>query len=42
MGCFGQIYYSGIEVWQIAQLLAMVSFVSVSLMRENMSGLREN
>ena len=40
--CFGPFYHSRIEVLQIAQLLAIVIFVSVSLVRENLRGLREN
>ena len=38
----GQFYHLRIEVLQIAQLLAIVIFVSVSLVRENLRGLREN
>ena len=40
--CFGQFYSSRIDVLQIALLLGLVSFESVSLMRKNMRGLREN
>ena len=40
--CFGNFYHSRIEVLQIAQLLALVIFVSDSLVRENLRGLREN
>ena len=40
--CLGQLYHSGIEVLQIAQLLELVSFGSVYLVRENLRGLREN
>ena len=40
--CFGQFCNSRIEVLQIAQLLAIVIFVSVPLVRENLRGLREN
>ena len=40
--CFGQFYHSKIEVLQIAQLLAIFIFVSFSLVRENLRGLREN
>ena len=40
--CFGQFYHSRIEVLQIAQLLALVIFELVSLMRENLRELREN
>ena len=38
----GLICHSRIEVLHIAQLLALVTFVSVSLMRENLRGLRES
>ena len=38
---FGQSHHSRIEVLQIAQLLVVI-FVSVSLVRENLRGLREN
>ena len=37
-----QFYHSRIEVLQIAQPLALVIFVLVSLMGENLRGLREN
>ena len=42
--CFCQFYHSRIEVLQIAQLLALVSFVSVSvtIVRENLREFREN
>ena len=40
--CFGQFCRSRIEVLKVAQLLAHVIFVSVSLVRENLTGLREN
>ena len=39
--CFGQFYHSRIEALQIAQLLALVVFELISLMRENLRGLRE-
>ncbi len=39
---FGQFYRSRVEVLQIAQLLNLVSFVSVSLLRENLRGLKED
>ena len=39
---FGQFYYSRIEVLRIGQLLALVIFASVSLVRENLRGLKEN
>ena len=39
---FGQFHHSNIEILEIAQLLAIFIFVSVSLVRENLSGLREN
>ena len=39
--CLGQFYFPIIEVFQIAQLLALVILVSVSLVRENLRGLRE-
>ena len=38
MAIFVQVY----ELFTIAQLLALVIFVSVSLVRENLRGLREN
>ena len=40
--CFGQFCRSRIEVLKVAQLLAHVIFVSVSLVRENLRGMREN
>ena len=40
--CIGQFYHSRVEVLQIAWLLALVIFVSVSLVRENLRELREN
>ena len=40
--CLGQFNRSRIEVLQIAQLLALVIFVSFFLVRENLRGLREN
>ena len=39
--CFGQFYDSRIKVLQIAQLLALVIFGSVSLMRQNLTELIE-
>ena len=39
--CFGLFHFSKIEVLKIAKLLALVVFVSVSLVRENLRGLRE-
>ena len=38
----GQFYRSRIEVLKIAQLLSLVIFVSVSLVRDILRGLREN
>ena len=39
---FGQFNHSRLEVLQIPQLLDLVNLVSVSLMRVNLRGLREN
>ena len=39
---FGQFFCSRIEFLPIAQLLALVIYESVSLVRENLRGLREN
>ena len=40
--CFGPLYHSRIEVFQIAQFLAIVIFMSVSLVRDDLRDLREN
>ena len=40
--CFSQFHHPWIEVLQLAQILAPIFFLSVSLLRENVRGLSEN